>query len=291
MDPMSPPEHLIRRGLNVLKKIGPETSVEQVERVTPEMAVVLERAREINPRDPAHALQRALDKLNAPEPASKPALSSVSAIGKHDWPPIITLSEADGYYFETGSAELSPQFRATLSGIIVERLLQIVRQYDVNVVEVVGHTSEQPLSGRTSNLDKALLLFLQGRSSERLIPSDNAGLGLARAVAVLRVLREDKRLSNLHILPLSGAQLTDIGDRLSTGVPYAVEQRRRIEIRVRRSDREPIAELPDSLGPAENGASGRAETAPVRFTSLMGQISRLGCRQRDRCADEDLEPA
>ncbi|MFX9020023.1 hypothetical protein ABTN35_20460, partial [Acinetobacter baumannii] len=64
--------------------------------------------------------------------------------GAHKWPPIITLSEADGHFFESGSSELSPQVRAALTEKIVGRLLNIIGQYDVNVIEVVGHTDEQP---------------------------------------------------------------------------------------------------------------------------------------------------
>ena len=71
--------------------------------------------------------------------------------GKHDWPPIITLSEADGHYFDTGSAALSEKFRAALSGPVIDQLLRIIDDYpDVNVIEVIGHTDEQPLVQRPS---------------------------------------------------------------------------------------------------------------------------------------------
>ena len=72
--------------------------------------------------------------------------------------------------------------------------------------------------------------------ADQLNPADNAGLGLARAVSVVRELATDKRLSSARLLPLSGGQLIDIGDQLSSGAsPGAVKERRRIEIRVRRS--------------------------------------------------------
>ena len=69
-----------------------------------------------------------------------------------------------------------------------------------------------------------------------LIASDNAGLGLSRAVAVARLLMNEKKLSSLRILPLSAAQLTGLDETLATedsGAPNS--ERRRIEIRLRPS--------------------------------------------------------
>ena len=159
--------------------------------------------------------------------------------GQHHWPPIITLSEAKGQFFETGSARLSPGFRQQLSGPVSERLLQIIKDYNVDIIEVIGHTDEQPLVERPSNLDELLQGVLDGRAEiGQLEPSDNAGLGLTRAVSVANLLRKNSRLSGLSILPYSGAQLIDVGDRLSEGTtPGDVKQRRRIEIRVRQSDK------------------------------------------------------
>ena len=86
--------------------------------------------------------------------------------GKHDWPPIITLSEANGHYFDTGSAVLSEQFREALSGPVIDELRRNIADYpDVNVIEVIGHTDEQPLVQRPSNLDELLMPVLQGKSA------------------------------------------------------------------------------------------------------------------------------
>ena len=71
---------------------------------------------------------------------------------------------------------------------------------------------------------------------DMLQPADNAGLGLARAVAVLRVLSSDPRLRGFRILPLSGAQLIGIDGRLTRWDGMGdVRERRRIEIRMRKS--------------------------------------------------------
>jgi hypothetical protein len=61
------------------------------------------------------------------------------------------------------------------------------------------------------------------------------GFGLARAVAVARMLMSDPRLEAYRVLPMSAGQLIDVGERVTVGVGGDVKQRRRIEIRLRRS--------------------------------------------------------
>src|SRR3954468_3931964 len=80
----------------------------------------------------------------------------------HKWPPIINLSEAGGYYFEVGSAELGPDFKTALVDKGAPRILEIAAEYpDVDVIEVIGHTDEQPIKHRSSTLDGALLEALR----------------------------------------------------------------------------------------------------------------------------------
>ncbi|APO72198.1 hypothetical protein IE4872_PD01677 (plasmid) [Rhizobium gallicum] len=67
-----------------------------------------------------------------------------------------------------------------------------------------------------------------------MLPADNAGLGLARALAVAIELKADKKLEGATILPMSAAQLVLPGDTLTRGQAGNVESRRRIEIRIRR---------------------------------------------------------
>ncbi len=224
---------------------------------------ILSKASKIDPNDPPAVLERGIaeaekEKMVAssagPKGTDKTSSSAVEPTdpskGKHNWPPIIILSEADKYTFASGSADLSPDFKSALSGTVIDRLVQIIKEYDVNVVEVVGHTDEQSLLPKYSNLDKSLASFVSGASTDKLIPSDNAGLGLARAVSVVKVLTEDERLKGLSILPLSGAQLIDIGDKVSTANSHApAERRRRIEIRVRRSGTTVEAEQPQQWAP------------------------------------------
>lgn len=153
----------------------------------------------------------------------------------HQWPPIINLSEAGGYFFRSGSAELTPAFAEKLTGSIADQIAQNLEQYDVDIIEVIGHTDEQPISRTVSNLDQSYIDVLKGEKPiASVLPADNAGLGLARAIAVANVLRADKKLVGATILPMSAAQLILPGDTLTKGQAGNVESRRRIEIRIRR---------------------------------------------------------
>jgi flagellar motor protein MotB len=168
--------------------------------------------------------------------ASKPLDDSDRKKG-HNWPPIINLSEAGGYFFATGSAELTPNFATELRTVVVDRLLEIADSYDVDVIEVIGHTDEQPVNGRISNLDRALASVTTGGNGAGVLQwADNAGLGLARALSVVERLSADSRLRNFRILPLSGAQLIGIDGKLTRWDGHGdVRERRRIEIRMRKS--------------------------------------------------------
>ena len=153
-----------------------------------------------------------------------------------DLPPILNLTEAEGYFFELGSAGLTESFRGKLSDEVIPKLAASAERFRVDVIEVIGHTDEVPVRASASSLDRDLLPYLQGigRAGE-LDVSDNVGLGMARAAAVARLLITDSRLEAYEILPLSAGQAIELGQRLATGsaVPDTRE-RRRIEIRMRR---------------------------------------------------------
>ncbi|MGO7847596.1 hypothetical protein ACC671_10960 [Rhizobium ruizarguesonis] len=153
----------------------------------------------------------------------------------HEWPPIISLSEANGNYFKSGSAQLELTFVDKLNGKISEEIATSLKNYGADIVEVIGHTDEQPVSRSNSTMDKNVIDVLSSKKSvDALVPADNAGLGLARAISVANVLRANASLSGITVLPLSGAQLILPGDTVTAGESGAVENRRRIEIRIRR---------------------------------------------------------
>lgn len=238
---------------------------------TPGLVRAVQRARGIDPENPSAVIQKGLDlipKGPRPGPATTPA--------GHSWPPIIVLSEAEGNYFPSGSAELSDSFSNILKGRVTQRLREILNTYkDVNVIEVIGHTDEQPIAGHVSNLDRTLVPYLNDQSpSTTIIPADNAGLGLARAASVVRVLRQDENLDGLRILPLSAGQTITLGDSLETNRrPLRNEQRRRIEIRVRRSDRSETSE-PSHKSNGARGISGTPEPGP-NMTSTVVSVKSL----------------
>ncbi len=171
-----------------------------------------------------------------PEKFVKEVVAASTKGRKGQWPPFFSLSEAGGYFFDSGQATLRPEFERSLKSEVIPMLAKSVADYDVDVVEVIGHTDEVPMSG-TSNLDSALIQASVGHVPiSTLRSTDNAGLAMARAVAVVQQLRADPRLRGAAILPLSGAQMIVPVDKVASGSARGGDQRRRrIEIRLRKS--------------------------------------------------------
>lgn len=246
-----------REMVEALKEHG--VDAEHLDELVKSVALLLQRSLDIS--DPV-ALQKRIDALLAAETAQErqesleTALESLrtrlteseSELAKaqqdskpHEWPPIISLSEASGYFFRSGSAELTDKFTTDLSGSISTQIADNLKRYGVDIVEVIGHTDEQPLSRSGSNMDKLAIGVVSASTPiVDLVPADNAGLGLARAISVASVLRNNEALAGMTILPLSAAQLIMPGDKLTTGQAGNVESRRRIEIRIRRRDNSAI---------------------------------------------------
>ncbi len=205
----------IARGVALASAIDAAVAGKNVGNLTPlEIAALIERG------------------ISAPKPPDDSGRKDA-----HNWPPIINMSEAGGYFFAIGSAELTPNFAAKLRTVVVDRLIEIAASFDVDVIEVIGHTDEQPISSRVSNLDRSLASVTLGASGSEILQwGDNAGLGLARALAVVELLSADARLRNFRILPLSAAQLIGIDGRITRWDGHGdVQERRRIEIRMRKS--------------------------------------------------------
>lgn len=209
--------------------------------------------------DPRTRLAAALDAVKADRARTRALEDEVAALAARagkpvDLPPIIMLREDRGFRFESGSAVLSEKAAAKLHDETVASLVDLVGRYDVDVIEVIGHTDEQPVgTSHVSNLDQSLLAVVGGAPIESLSAADNAGLGLARAVSVARLLKSDARLKGVEILPLSAAQLVGTDGRLTAGGGGNEPDRRRIEIRLRRSvDAREAA--PDGPPPGTTGA-------------------------------------
>jgi flagellar motor protein MotB len=255
--------------LNTLKDKG--ISVDKAIRdaaIAASVVKAISRSPPATPRQVAEIIERGL----------KPQGSS-----GHKWPPIIKLSGANN--FRSGSAELSAEFREALLDSIPRRIAQYINDYDVDVIEVVGHTDEQPVGGRDSNLDYNLLPVLRGASSVgSLLPADNAGLGLARAVSVVSVLRQSGLLTSFKMLPLSGAQLINTDESLAlAGSPGDIGERRRIEIRLRKAtpadtSMQSVASPPVTVPPPPRPKPKPAASAPVHAPPNGAIAPRMGWR-------------
>lgn len=155
--------------------------------------------------------------------------------GAEEQPPIVTLRETDHYTFTPGSSDINVEFAQKLEREVVPRLRRDASRYDAYVIEVIGHTDEVPLHRQGSNLDRALLPWLNGQSSVQAQPNDNVGLGMTRAVAVARMLRTLGLEKPFVIVPLSAGPVVRPGDVVSDGSTTSEDQdRRRIELRLRR---------------------------------------------------------
>jgi flagellar motor protein MotB len=244
VDPDDPPAAL-KRALAFVRIAGKDVRPELVSTLAPvvknapalkEFDALYKDASRVSPTDPPAALRNGLEAIARLASSGDATANNGKGTREHNWPPIITLSEAEGNFFATGKAELSVEFERKLQAKIVPMLLELAEKHDVDVIEVTGHTDEQAIVPRNSNLDQALLPVLKGSAQvSTLIPSDNAGLGLSRAVAVARVLLSDQRVQAYRVLPMSGGQLIDVGERVTEGSKGDLKERRRIEIRLRRS--------------------------------------------------------
>ena len=157
----------------------------------------------------------------------------------NNWPPIISLPEAENYSFKLGSAQLTESFKGQLSNEIVNQILQTLAEYDADLIEVIGHTDLQPMSmARVTNLDKSALEYFETPDKVLLRARDNAGLGYARALSVTKHLLQTPELKDYTILPYSAAQMVTPNHTITTkDDKFDSSQLRRIEIRVRRQNR------------------------------------------------------
>lgn len=157
-------------------------------------------------------------------------------------PPIITLPEASGYRFVSGSAKLSDAFQLLLSTRIIPQLEHHIKVYNVNVIEVIGHTDGQIIRSGKGNLDTELEIAVYSSSIEAidaLIPASNADLGLMRALSVIKFFQLEQtkgRLIGIHFRPYSAGQILLPNGQLAHVDRNPDEERRRIELRLIREE-------------------------------------------------------
>ncbi len=154
-------------------------------------------------------------------------------------PPIIVIQETGAYQFQSGSAALPEPLNRYIRQQLVPQIESNAAQYQIDVVEVIGHTDGQVNQGGVSNLDQVLENVATGDSPlTQLSPGSNADLGLMRALAVVKVLQEiqqkEGRLKGLQFRPYSAAQLVTPSGAFAEINRNPDAKRRRIEIRFTR---------------------------------------------------------
>ncbi|MCY4360391.1 MAG: hypothetical protein OXC47_07000 [Cyanobacteria bacterium MAG APA_bin_95] len=155
-------------------------------------------------------------------------------------PPLILLEETDSFRFDTSSYVPSQDFLDALETKYNEDIKPTIENFDVDVIEVIGHTDGEPNVRRASNLDHRLrTLASQGKFTGFQYGS-NADLGLLRAMAVgrhLQALLEQEQL-DVGIRPYSAASLLDPQGNFNPAPTANDPSRRRIELRFTRSNRD-----------------------------------------------------
>jgi len=161
----------------------------------------------------------------------------------NDQPPIILLTESAGYTFETGSAEISSTFRLNVKTKVLPDVIKYADRYSAHIIEIIGHTDEVAFGTSKkgpSDLDTNLFKALNGgKPAGALIPFDNVGLGMARAISVRQLLLELGLGADFIIFPLSAGPAITPSEAVAAGLSLHTgeEARRRIEIRLRRKSK------------------------------------------------------
>ena len=156
-------------------------------------------------------------------------------------PPIILIKDEGAYRFASGSAELPQPMYNYIWTKIVPEIERKTKEYNINTVEIIGHTDGQANGSVISNLDQNLENVANGDVPiQNLKAGSNADLGLMRSLALVRVLRyiqtKEHRLQGLKFRAYSAAQLIlPSGEFAQPSIAHQEDAtRRRIEIRFTR---------------------------------------------------------
>ena len=153
-------------------------------------------------------------------------------------PPLIKLTEAQSFRFETGSYTLTPDFKIRMDKITTA-IAHDIKKYHIDTVEVIGHTDGQPSPGM-SNLDMKLQnqFEVSGDIINGFTTGSNVDLGLLRALSVAAYLRQKLKNNDLKmpsILAYSASSLIDLSGKYRPADSAPRSERRRIEIRFTRN--------------------------------------------------------
>lgn len=174
------------------------------------------------------------------------------------YPLSITLDEASNFTFRLGSARMSPLFKEKLRDEVLTIISKYFEKYDINVIEVIGHTDGVPVINRLRNskiiatesgkiiktkMDEILQNFSFSSDSQDLIEQlgakSNTDLGLIRALSVANFIRETIKngdypyLKNVKLRVYSASQLMrPYSNQIRGADNKPNSKRRRIELRL-----------------------------------------------------------
>lgn len=156
-------------------------------------------------------------------------------------PPILLIKD-ENYRFDLGSAAIPAAMLNYISNKLVPDIEKTTKDFNINTVEIIGHTDEQPIGSVSSNLDQNLEAAADSQGSvSTLKAGSNADLGLMRSLAVvkelLKIQKEQGRMPKIEFRAYSAAQLILPSGEFAP-IPQQKRQseatRRRIEIRFTR---------------------------------------------------------
>lgn len=150
-------------------------------------------------------------------------------------PPIIVIPDNVAFRFPAGSATLSPALKQYIWGGLYTEIERNKTKYNIDTIEIIGHTDGQPNSNARSNLDNNLEQSVASNRLNQLSAGSNADLGLMRALAIVNELKviqkQPGKLDGLQFRAYSAAQLYQLDGRLAPVNRRSDDTRRRIEVR------------------------------------------------------------
>jgi outer membrane protein OmpA-like peptidoglycan-associated protein len=155
-------------------------------------------------------------------------------------PPIVRLSDAADYRFETGSYSIGGKFKRMLITEQLPEIRRVIKCYGIDTVEVVGHTDATPNQG-VSNLDSFQSRKESLFSKRQIQSGSNADLGLLRAISVEQLLKENlkKQFPDIEYRSYSASSFIDpdgSSKSIRSKSPSSQQSKRRIEVRFTRSE-------------------------------------------------------
>lgn len=169
--------------------------------------------------------------------AARRADTLSSGAQKTAYPSILEVSESRIVLFPLGSAQISENFKSYLHTTITNVIRQ-AQSDGLTLVQVVGHTDETRLIGR-SNLDDMIISFNRKEASvTQLLAGSNTDLCLMRAMAVVEELRI--LFPSVQFVAYSAGQSLEVNNTPAQGQESSLKdnpKRRRIEIFLRFGER------------------------------------------------------